>query len=514
MKKLSFIILSLILSFCAFGQKDKSDKVDTRFLQLPMYDISSVDPSSVTATFASGDVMFGENRIKDTKTLCVPSGGGLKDAVEVSTYYYEVAVTIPASYLVAKDADGNTLYAEQVSKKENGSVNFGFEECSYWIAENMKKDWKKNKENFQIEQQKIIEKDLANRARELAAVNIYPAYINEQLKVYSAKGKFDYTKLEEAQELALLAYEKIEKVGPNIKSFQEIEKAIAIWEEEISTLDTEDRKARISTSVGKGIYENLANAYTYTYKFDKAVNAAKKARELFGNFSNNRSMELDEQIELLYSRIITAEKNAEILSDVNKLTFIAESIKDADVELNVLPASDLTSLANEHEAFVSEHVTAMREAEKKEYEEGVASGEINPYEQYVTQSATQGKMIYMTPLLAPDLTVLPEEICCIEDLKQITITGNNIASIPSGIRQLTELTTLNLSNNKISMLPPEIGFLTNLKTLNLSGNPITEIPEEIKNCTSIKKLNLKRTNLTGDQQKAIAQLLPDAKIKF
>jgi tetratricopeptide (TPR) repeat protein len=515
MRKFILLLILTPLASGVFAQKDKSDKVETKFLQLPMYDLSEVDPSLLSVTFASGDVEFGTEKIKDTKATCIPSGGGLKDAVEVTTYYYELPYKKPAAYIIARDPSGKIVFADEISSGGESSVDFGYQECKYWVAENMKKDWKKNQESFKESSRKSILDNIEQSAKKRAATNIYPSFYAEKLEVYTAKGKsYNYDELDKAQEMAVKAYEKINKQGPNAESFEKLDAAIAIWKNEIKELDNDDRKARISKNVGKGIYENLAYAYKYTYKFNKSVEAFEKVIELFGNFNNNRTMMIESEIAASFKRLKAAEMNSSILGNMTRLEAIASVAGESEVKLKNLGPAQVLTLAEEYKNYESELRNAEYQAEKDAYEEGVASGEINPYEEYVTETATQGKMLIMNPFLGPNMEELPKEICCIEDLRQLTITGKDISSVPSDISQLTTLTSLNLSNNKIASLPDEIGTLTNLKTLNLSGNPLTEIPEGIKNCSSLKKINLKKTNLSKDKQAALAQLIPDVKIKF
>jgi Leucine-rich repeat (LRR) protein len=314
---------------------------------------------------------------------------------------------------------------------------------------------------------------------------------------------------------AVAAYEEISESGPNGGSFSKLEGAVVIWENELAELDTENKKARINVKIAKGLYENLANAYSYLYSGDQAVEAAKKGVKLYGNFSTPRSQALEARMNVLQVRQIAAEKNSGIISNPERLAELGELAGKSDVAVHQMPGTEMARLESEYSSFVTMHAMARHEAEQQKYDEAVASGEVNPYEKYITETTTQGKMIMMTPFtMAPELTELPAELCSISDLSQIMITGNKIATIPSDISNLGQLKKLDLSNNQIENIPPEIGMLTSLKTLNLSGNPISSIPDEIKNCTSLKTLNLKNTNLPGNEQERISELLADTKIKF
>ncbi len=515
MKKitLGFILVLFVINLSA--QSDKKETVITKFLEMPAFDISAIDPSTLELRFAAGVLEFGGVKIKEGKSKCVPQGGGLKDVIEVTTYYYEISTTEPASYLIAKNTTGDIVFAGQVSKKESNSENFGYDQCKYWIAETMKKDWVESEADYKASSIKSTNVFLQERAHEMATKNLYPLLVEEKFNVYSAKDKkFDYTQLEKARDMAISAYKKIGQSGPDAEAFENLKSAIIIWEMEAGSLNTEDKDARINKEIGRGLYENMMYAYSHLYNFQKAMEAGNKVLELFGSFSNNRTMGINRHMELLLSRKIASDINSVIVSDINKLSDIAKSSANREIKMDVLDNTQLAVLENEYNDYVNFRRMEAYQAEKKAWEEGVASGAINPYQEYVTETLTQGKMIIMNAFIGPNLTELPKEICSITDLSQVTITGKNIASIPAEIAQLENLVILNLSKNKLTSLPAEIGNLTKLKTLNLSGNIISHIPDEIKNCGSLKSVNLKGSALSTADKEKLAKLIPNAKIKY
>jgi Leucine-rich repeat (LRR) protein len=89
------------------------------------------------------------------------------------------------------------------------------------------------------------------------------------------------------------------------------------------------------------------------------------------------------------------------------------------------------------------------------------------------------------------VTVVSDTVTMI-DLNANRLTGD----IQSSISNLTSLTWLTLSNNDLTSLPPEIGNLTNLTSLLLESNQLTSIPSEIGNLTSLTELNLECNQLT------------------
>lgn len=88
------------------------------------------------------------------------------------------------------------------------------------------------------------------------------------------------------------------------------------------------------------------------------------------------------------------------------------------------------------------------------------------------------------------LEMFPVEICELESLTSLDLSGNQIPSLPNEIGKLTNLIELNLSNNEISNLPAEFGQLVKLERLDLSYNPLPNLPPEIERLTNLKTLKL------------------------
>lgn len=521
MKKilLSVAMLGFLIP-TAYCQKTKDKKVSTKFLQLPPYDVSTVNPEDLTIEYASEGLTFsGKPKIKDSKTWCKPRGGGLKDAKEITTYYYEVPVTFPEAYLVAKDANGELIYGEQISDQADTSINYGKEECKFWIADALKKDFKKNSSTFQSKEVVKKQSELLEEAKKKANSDLLTSYDIEEFDVYYAKDRnFEYPQLDKAFETAMEAYESLSENGFTKAAYDKLKASIAIWEKEAENLDEEDKNARINKDIGKGLYENLAHAYLYTYQSAKGIRAAKKAIDLFGNFSNNRTRRLDNLINILRSREIAEKANKSILGDMAKLEEIGQEVGTNELSISQLEKDQLNRLKQEKFEYDKSVLDTKIEAQNKRDDADIASGKVNPYDQYVTESATQGKMLMVSgmTLMMSDLKIdgFPEEACEISDLSMVSIVNVELTYISENIKNWKEVTNMDLSNNKITEVPEEIGLMTSLKKLDLSGNPITSIPESIANCTNLKKVKLKKTNLSKAEKNKLENLLPDVKIKF
>ncbi|MCL4275833.1 MAG: GTP-binding protein, partial [Anaerolineales bacterium] len=83
----------------------------------------------------------------------------------------------------------------------------------------------------------------------------------------------------------------------------------------------------------------------------------------------------------------------------------------------------------------------------------------------------------------------------LQNLTTLSLSRNQLASLPKEIAQLQNLTTLDLGGNQLASLPKEIGQLQHLTTLDLSSNGLASLPREILHLHELKRLNLHETPL-------------------
>lgn len=521
------IILStslIMLSFAALSQSDKASKVNTKYLRLPSYDVEAINPSSIKLEFAMGDISYGSVKLKDTKSKCVPKGGGLKDIFELTSYHYEVPQSLPESYIVAKSEDGTVVYAEKSSLSTESSTRFGYDEkmkqslCEYWQADILKKDWASKASDFKIAESKKYMDRIFSEASEKAISNTSMNYVYQEFEVYTAKGKsFDYTDLDFAFEKATTAYEGIYQNGYNDKDFEFLKEAIVIWEKELSTLNLDDKKSRINKKIAKGLEENCTRAYFHLMDYENAKKHAKSFQDLFGNLTTNRTTNFKLVENLITKQGIAADKNVSIIADLVTLHEMASAPKDNLVSSN-LGSANLSVVKGGFDAFMTTQSNSAIQSSKNDEEEAIANGELNPYQKYYITAMAGGEGIMMNlPPSAlsgiPELTEFPIEICQYTEAKQVMILRNEISSIPADISKMVNLRKLDLSNNKLVLLPTEIGLLQNLEVLKLTNNPLEAIPAELSNCTNLKTLVLKGTKVPEEQIKELQAKLPNCKIK-
>lgn len=91
--------------------------------------------------------------------------------------------------------------------------------------------------------------------------------------------------------------------------------------------------------------------------------------------------------------------------------------------------------------------------------------------------------------------IFPQQLCKLLFLRDLTLTNQNISTIPSCIRNFTNLKRLNLSGNNITNFPTGIEGLKNLTYIDLSYNKIQELPAYLKNLSNLQQLYLANKEL-------------------
>ena len=97
-------------------------------------------------------------------------------------------------------------------------------------------------------------------------------------------------------------------------------------------------------------------------------------------------------------------------------------------------------------------------------------------------------------LVGNDITVVPDAIGELTNLKELGLACNKIATLPASIGRLTALERLCLQSNVLRTLPDAIGTLTNLKSLVLEENQLVGLPDAIGALTKLVYLDLTNNN--------------------
>ena len=125
------------------------------------------------------------------------------------------------------------------------------------------------------------------------------------------------------------------------------------------------------------------------------------------------------------------------------------------------------------------------------------------------------KKLKEVDLTSNNITVLPDNINQLEQIKKLLLKKNGIIEVNTKLFDLTQLEYLDLSVNQISLLPYEISKLINLKCLLINANwknniNIINLLENIENFTQLKELNLSSCQIElvlPDNMKQLQKLL-------
>lgn len=508
MKILLLFVSCALIANGTLAQKSTSKKVKTQHLSIPNYDVSSTDVSSLKSYVSIGNSTYGPNKLMDGKTICVVKGGSLKDAKEITTYYYQHDVQRPATYLFLEDGSGNTIYAGQVAPQATAKADYGKEQCEFWIKASLIKKYESEKTSWESSDHAAFVKSMKEATNRELKNNGLVSYIPLEIEVYSAKGKgMDYKAIEEAYTLAFNAYESISSNGLSQQSYDDLGKAISTWESELQQADLKDKEARINKKVAQGLFINLTYAHMFRNEMEKAAINAQKADESFGNFTTNKRTEIQNLRMDVNRRKPAVDKNTSLLTDFAKLNEMAQQSRSINMMLQDYIGSTEDARAA-YESFAGEEMAAATIAAE---DANIAAGG-SSYDKYVVPNSIPKTLTIMK--LQEELTEFPVGITQISGLANVSIAMNSIASIPEQIGNMESLKKLTLSKNKITELPSSIGSCSNLTGLNLSGNPISALPESIKNCKKLKSLNLKNTKVSADHVTEIQGWLPKCKIKI
>jgi len=106
----------------------------------------------------------------------------------------------------------------------------------------------------------------------------------------------------------------------------------------------------------------------------------------------------------------------------------------------------------------------------------------------------KGKIIYLN-LKDLGITVLPDSIGHLNQLKILHLENNKLEFLPDSIGHLHQLKILHLEHNKLCIIPESISNLKNLQVLYLHDNNLKELPKSIGNLISLVYLDLDHNQL-------------------
>jgi len=445
-------------------------------------------------------VSISNGRVGYRKIDCQDNG-------RVSQSFFETPYTGEIAVLIRDKESKEVFYAEVANI--NGILTTQAGECSKELKiKSLRSLYEDNREAVYEGVKKLIAQEQDRIVRRIVRKSVLFGEEKVYFKVADVESKsFEYPGMEEAFQLAKEAYANYREVGVNRESVDKLEKAIVVWEDLLKESDLNDKNAKVNLKVTRALHNNLRMAYALMLDYEKALYHERKASQLKN--MNQTSFETQFlNLQMAYNKNINWGKSG--IDKVQEL--YKESQSNSPVSILNLGEGKFSSLI-EIAANYSQKNTIVAGGEdvpKSSVGGGIAS--------QVTYSPFEGHMIYMYGGYGsdwPQYQSLPEDICVLTHLKNITITSNEISKLPGCITKLVALETLNLKNNKLQEFPVEITKLVSLEKLDLSGNDISSIPDDIGNMKNLKKLVLKNTKISKSQVKSLKGILPKkCKVKF
>lgn len=97
------------------------------------------------------------------------------------------------------------------------------------------------------------------------------------------------------------------------------------------------------------------------------------------------------------------------------------------------------------------------------------------------------------------LTVPSTFCCCMEQLRFLDISDNNIKELPLEMKFLKKLVEFNISNNQIRKLPTTFTDMINLRVLNVANNKLTKLPAFKNDIIKLDELDVSYNPLNDDE---------------
>ncbi len=144
--------------------------------------------------------------------------------------------------------------------------------------------------------------------------------------------------------------------------------------------------------------------------------------------------------------------------------------------------------------------SSMSISEKIDYQDSKRTGVLNLFDQNL--SVFPDEILELTNLRVLNLgnnrlESLPSQLAQLKNLEILTLDNNEFTEFPDVVTRLSNLVSLDLSNNRIKTIIPDVANLKNLERLNLSRNRLEKLPTEIVDLRKVKELNVSYNNLTS-----------------
>ncbi len=113
------------------------------------------------------------------------------------------------------------------------------------------------------------------------------------------------------------------------------------------------------------------------------------------------------------------------------------------------------------------------------------------------------------------LTNLPDAFGQLKNLHQLSLDQNQFSTFPMALIECENLELFSMSENQLTELPVEIGQLSQLAMLHLYNNRLQTLPSSVSNLKNLRYVDLRDNPISEDQRAYIRSLLPsECEIQF
>lgn len=122
--------------------------------------------------------------------------------------------------------------------------------------------------------------------------------------------------------------------------------------------------------------------------------------------------------------------------------------------------------------------------------------------------------VYKLSLTQQDLKSLPPEIGELKNVQILNLSENKLKSLPDEVFELKKVQFISLYHNKLRYIPNQFKDLRRLEVLYLGANKIVEIPLWMGGMAKLKRLDVSRNPISPQELIYIRRMIPRADVTY
>ncbi len=122
--------------------------------------------------------------------------------------------------------------------------------------------------------------------------------------------------------------------------------------------------------------------------------------------------------------------------------------------------------------------------------------------------------VYKLSLTGQDLKSLPPEIGTLKNVQILNLSENKLKNLPDEIFELKKVQMISLYKNKLRYIPNEFKDLRRLEALYLGANKIIEIPLWMGGMSRLRRLDVSRNPISPQELIYIRRMMPRCDVTY